>query len=69
MYDLLRRLGCEFYSPDMLPAEELGGAPVLELPPQLNARVVPPIELRDSNEFGQTHHPRWSAQPLAIVYM
>ena len=23
---------------------------------------MPTIELRDSNEFGQTHHPRWAAK-------
>ena len=62
VYDLLRRLGCEFLGSDMLLAEELPGTALAALPSSLHARVVPPIELRDSNEFGQTHHPRWAAK-------
>jgi hypothetical protein len=61
-YDLLRRLGCEFYAPDLQLAEELPFRSVSSLPTHLDVRVVPPIELRDSNEFGQTHHPRWAAK-------
>jgi hypothetical protein len=60
-YDLLRRMGCEFLSPEMLLAEELPTVPVSALP-HIHARVVPPIAVRDSNEFGQTKHPRWAAK-------
>lgn len=62
VYDLLRRLGCEFFAPDMELSEELPPRMVASLPTNLNVRVVPRIELRDSNEFGQTHHPRWAAK-------
>ena len=62
VYDLLRRLGCEFFAPDMQLSEELPLRTISSLPTNLDVRVVPRIELRDSNEFGQTHHPRWAAK-------